>query len=212
MGTYVGRVVAVGRTTDDRVAVMYRVSSRSFPNREARLHDGAVAIVPRAGSESDIFRNPYIAYNCLRVVGDYAIVGNGSHTDPVAEKIAQGASVRDAMALALLTLDFEKDQYGTPRIAAAVRRGEGCGVLGVVRSDGIEVVRVALERGECAFVATYGMNRISADSKCSFDARTPADGAAFILGKGTFAEMTHPVVSACALECEDGFQIAVSQP
>ncbi|NIM06307.1 MAG: IMP cyclohydrolase, partial [Armatimonadetes bacterium] len=41
---YVGRIVAVGKTS--RPLVAYRVSSRSFPNRVARITDIGVAIEP----------------------------------------------------------------------------------------------------------------------------------------------------------------------
>ena len=69
---YAGRIVAVGRTRAGKLAAMYRVSSRSFPNREAQLKDNLVSIVPKKGWESDVFKNPYIAYNCARIVGDAA--------------------------------------------------------------------------------------------------------------------------------------------
>ena len=146
---YAGRIVAVGRTRAGKLAAMYRVSSRSFPNRQAQVKDNAVSIVPRKGSEDDVFKNPYIAYNCARIVGDVAIVTNGSQTDPIAEKIALGVPVRDAMASALLALDYEKDDYNTPRIAAAVAAGADWGILGVVREDGLEVCRLSLQPGEC---------------------------------------------------------------
>ncbi|MDR0932030.1 MAG: hypothetical protein LBM70_03310, partial [Victivallales bacterium] len=32
---YLGRIVAIGMTKDGKPTAMYRVSSRSFPNREA---------------------------------------------------------------------------------------------------------------------------------------------------------------------------------
>lgn len=34
---YLGRIVAIGMTPQGKAAAMYRVSSRSFPNREAVL-------------------------------------------------------------------------------------------------------------------------------------------------------------------------------
>jgi IMP cyclohydrolase len=95
---YVGRIVAVGMTRAGKAAAMYRVSSRSFPNREARLINGVVSIMPKAGFEDDLAKNPYIAYNCLRITGDIAVASNGSHTDPITEKISAGMSVRDAVA------------------------------------------------------------------------------------------------------------------
>ena len=69
---YVGRIVAVGRTPEGRNAVMYRVSSRSFPNRRTVQTPVALAVVPREGHEGDLAKNPYIAYNCLRLADDPA--------------------------------------------------------------------------------------------------------------------------------------------
>ena len=64
---YAGRIVAVGRTPGGANAVLYRVSSRSFPNRKAVDLGGRLAIVPREGHEGDVQKNPYIAYACLRI-------------------------------------------------------------------------------------------------------------------------------------------------
>ena len=41
---YVGRIVAVARTTEGSNAGLYRVSSRSFPNRTAVDNAGRLAI------------------------------------------------------------------------------------------------------------------------------------------------------------------------
>ncbi|NLF56423.1 MAG: IMP cyclohydrolase, partial [Candidatus Hydrogenedens sp.] len=110
---YVGRIVSVARTEDGRLCATYRVSSRSFPNRTAVIGGDKVSIVPKQGHEMDVYKNPYIAYNCVRIVcnGDVAVVTNGSQTDTIAEKIDQGMPARDAIALASLALDYEKDSY-----------------------------------------------------------------------------------------------------
>ena len=217
---YVGRMVAIGRNQQGRLAVMYRVSSRSFPNREAQMKENAVAIVPKKGAEADVFKNPYIAYNCLRIVtrpagapqaGLTAVASNGSQTDPIAEKIAVGMPLRDAVATSLWVLDYEKDQYNTPRIAAAVTIGAGAGFLGVVREDGFEVRRLRLEPGDCYFVATYQTNHVSWAQREEFDAADAAAGAQFILRGGVFAEMTNPVTGVCALEADGKFDIATVQ-
>ena len=93
---YIGRIVAFGRTLDGKNAAMYRVSSRSFPNRQAVISKDRIAVVPRPGAESDLAKNPYISYNCLRVAGngEWAVATNGSQTDPIAEKIDAGMNVR----------------------------------------------------------------------------------------------------------------------
>jgi IMP cyclohydrolase len=209
---YVGRIVAVGRNRTGQLAALYRVSSRSFPNREAQIKENAVAIVPKKGAEDDVFKSPYIAYNCLRVVGRTAVATNGLQTDLIAEKVAAGMPLRDAVAMSLLALDYEKDAYNTPRIAAAVTAGSDAGYLGVVREDGLDVCRIKLKPGECFFVATYEANRVSQAQRDAFDAADAREGAKFILRGGVFAEMSHAVTGVCAIEKEGRFEIAVSQP
>ena len=112
---YLGRIVAIGMTPAGKAAAMYRVSSRSFPNREAVLIGGQVAILPRAGFESDLRKNPYISYNCIRIAGEWAVATNGSQTDPIVEKIAMGIPPRDAISLGLLAMDYEKDSLDRMR-------------------------------------------------------------------------------------------------
>ena len=208
---YVGRIVAVGRNKRGQLAALYRVSSRSFPNREAQIKDNAVAIVPKKGAEGDVFKNPYIAYNCLRIAGRTAVATNGSQTDPIAEKIAAGVPVRDAFAMSLLALDYEKDSYNTPRIAAAVTSGGDAGYLGVVREDGLDVCRIKLDPGECFFVSTYETNRVSRAQRDAFDAADAREGAEFILRGGVFAEMSNAVTGVCAIEKDGRFEIAMAQ-
>ena len=208
---YVGRIVAVGRNRKGQLAALYRVSSRSYPNREAQIKDNAVVIVPKKGSEGDVFKSPYIAYNCLRIAGRTAVATNGSQTDPIAEKVAAGMPPRDAFALSLLALDYEKDSYNTPRIAAAVTAGGDAGYLGVVREDGLDVCRLKLEPGECFFVSTYETNRVSRAQRGEFDAADAREGAEFIFRGGVFAEMTNAVTGVCAIEKDGRFEIAVAQ-
>ncbi len=127
----------------------YRVSSRSFPNRKVIERDGSLTVVPTDDAEPT--DNPYVSYNCVRTVDDRGItvVGNGSHVDPVAEKLGLGYPARDALVSALFALDFEKDDYDTPRIAAVV--GADSAVVGTVRRDALLVREVE----EPTLVATY---------------------------------------------------------
>ncbi len=138
---YVGRFIVVGPETG-----AYRVSSRSFPNRKAVAHGETVTVGPTEDApETD---NPYIAYNCARVVGDTAVIGNGSQVDPIAEKIELGYPARDALAECLLALDYEKDDYDTPRIAGTIG---GESYIGIVRRNALMVREVT----EPTLVATY---------------------------------------------------------
>jgi IMP cyclohydrolase len=144
---YVGRLLLVGPDT-----AAYRVSSRSFPNRKAVERDDALTVIPTTDAQET--ENPYVSYNCVRVVesgGDgcsVAAIGNGTHVDAVAEKLGLGYPARDALALSLLAYDFEKDDYDTPRIAGVLGSES---FVGIVRRDAVVVERVE----EPTLVATY---------------------------------------------------------
>ncbi|MFA1609786.1 IMP cyclohydrolase [Halobellus rubicundus] len=138
---YIGRFVIVAPDFG-----AYRVSSRSFPNRRIADRDGTLTVGPTPDTpEND---NPYVSYNCVREGGDAVVVGNGSHVDPIAEKLDLGYPARDALATALLALDYEKDDYDTPRVAGVV--GDDS-YVGIVRRDALVVESVA----EPTLVATY---------------------------------------------------------
>ncbi|OLZ42356.1 IMP cyclohydrolase [Natrinema saccharevitans] len=191
---YVGRFVVVGPEVG-----AYRVSSRSFPNRKLTARDEALTVGPTADApETD---NPYVSYNCLRVVetptGETATFGNGSHVDPIAEKLELGYPARDALAESLLALDYEKDDYDTPRIAATIG-GDGEALIGTVRKDALLVETV----DEPTLVATYEKNAPEA-----FDFE--ADGAAAAASAAYDLEFEHAVCAAGVARTDDGFETAI---
>ena len=195
---YVGRFVVVGPEVG-----AYRVSSRSFPNRRALDRDGTVTVGPTEDArETD---NPYISYNCAQLTDRGAVIGNGSHVDPIAEKLELGYPAKDALAESLLALDFEKDDYDTPRIAGIVgltddpsASEEPTGYIGTVRRDALLVKEVS----EPTLVATY-----EEDSPTAFDLdASDAAGAARELYDHEFEHR----VCAAGVEYTDGkFETAI---
>lgn len=207
---YTGRIVAVGMNRAGEAAAMYRVSSRSFPNRETRLFSNSVAVMPRPGFEADLARNPYIAYNCLRLTENVAVVSNGSHTDPIVEKIAMGMPVRDAFALGLLAMDYEKDSFNTPRIVAAIERAGSRAWLGIVRHDALLVREFALEPGKAFYLCTYERNSPSQHNiDNAFDAASPAEACSHVIRGGVFAELENPVTAAAVMARNGAFELGV---
>lgn len=209
---YVGRIVAVGRNRAGQAAAMYRVSSRSFPNRQAVVMNQRVAIIPKPGFENDINRNPYIAYNCLRLAGNMAIVSNGSQTDPVTEKIAAGLPPRDAMASVMLAMDYEHDSLDTPRITGVISADGRCAWLAIVRKDALLVKEFALEPGQACYVCTYEKNEPgAAQHDCAFDVTSAEEACSYILQRGIFADFERPVSAAAAVAHPNGsFSIAIA--
>jgi IMP cyclohydrolase len=160
----------------------YRVSSRSFPDRVVRENEeGGYAVVPE-----DEYDNPYVAYNCMREAGGATVLGNGTHVDPVTEKVRAGYPARDALVLALLTLDYEKDDYDTPRIAGVVDP-DGASYIGTVTRDSVVVESVE----EPTMVATYEVQK---PEEVEFDV-SDAEKAA---RRAYDMEYEHPV-AACAV-------------
>jgi IMP cyclohydrolase len=185
---YVGRFIVVGPET-----AAYRVSSRSFPNRKIVERGDTLTVVPTADApETD---NPYISYNCVRPGGDAMVVGNGSHVDPIAEKLDLGYPPRDALVSGLFALDYEKDDYDTPRIAGVL--GEES-FIGIVRRDALLVRRVT----EPTIVATYEKD---APEAVDFDADTAA-GAATAAYE---ADFEHRVAAAGVARRDGEFDLAV---
>lgn len=210
---YVGRIVSVGLSEAGQLCVMYRVSSRSYPNRVIQELNGALAVLPAEGHHNDIYTSPYISYNCLRHNARYAVVGNGTQADPIFEKLESGYSMRDALASVLLAMDYEHDDYSTPRIAAIIDKDTRKAALGVVRADGIESQVFSLEPGQYRYVSTYERNQLSRENEgFGFDASDVEAAANFIMSKGHFEHYTNAVSSAAAFESLDGFDIHSSNP
>lgn len=195
---YVGRFVCIGKT-NGRLWAGYRVSSRSFPNRYAvKLNENTVAIMPK--DVKDLERSPYISYNCIKVIPGAAVVTNGSHTDPICEKIAMGYPARDALALSLLAMDYEKDSLNTPRIAAVLDKSEA--FLGIVTKEGINVSGFPVMDNECLMVATYEKTTFS---RLTVDA-TSADDVAKKMYDLTFEK---PVCAAGVYQTDRGYAMGI---
>ena len=187
---YVGRFVVVA---PDRAA--YRVSSRSFPNRRIVAREGGTTLTVGPTDDAPETDNPYIAYNCVRDVDGAVVVGNGSHVDPITEKLRLGYPARDALAESLLALDYEKDDYDTPRIAGIV--GEDS-YIGTVRKDALLVEQV----DQPTLVATY-----EEDSPTPFDLNGETPDA--IASEVYDHAFEHAVCAAGVVREEDGLSTAI---
>ena len=207
---YLGRIVAAGMTKDGKPVAAYRVSSRSFPNRTAHLANQTISIIPRKGFESDLSKNPYIAYNCVRLSGKIAVATNGSHTDPIIEKIMAGMNLRDAFALSLLAMDYEKDSLDTPRVAAGVDAATNTGVLGIVRKDAVLVRTFQLEPGKMVYVSTYEKNApCHGNLEPELVVCSAAEICDHVISGGVFAEFENPVTAAAAVWNGTDYDLAV---
>ena len=194
---YVGRIVVVGKTS--RPFVAYRVSSRSFPNRVARVTEVGAAIQPL--DPEDMKKNPYIAYNCVRVSKNGVVVSNGSHTDPIFEALEQGTAPDAALRQVLTEMGYERDDFNTPRIAGVVT--EDAGFLGIVRADGVEVAQFALVENTCRVICTYEMDHLE-EKGYPFEAAGAEGAARFVVDGGIFAGLERPI---CAAAWMDGLAV-----
>ncbi len=205
---YVGRIVVVGRSSSGRSFAAYRVSSRSFPNRRAEIRGSSTLISPL--NPADLARNPYIAYNCIRVLDDAAVVANGTQADMIAERIEDGQKPLDAIALCLVAFGYERDELDTPRLAGAAQ-GERA-YLGIARRGEFRVKEFSLKEGDAFMVATY--------EKTDFEQTALGGDSAAALARGAFElNFERPVCAAAALALPEGreiegsgFELAVYNP
>ena len=166
---------------------------------------------PSPAFESDIHKSPYIAYTCLRLAGTCAVVGNGSHTDPIAEKLAGGMGMRDALTAVLSGLDSNTTtsaRRGSPVSLTSTRE------VAPWRRFAGRAVGPAFElpAGQALYVATYERDTPGLDL-CdeSFDVDTAEQACRYVLAEGVFADFERPVLAACALQSDEGFAVASVQ-
>lgn len=192
---YVGRFIVVGSGIG-----AYRVSSRSFPNRRITDRNGTLTVGPTPDAPET--ENPYIAYNCLRrargngATSASVVIGNGSHVDPITEKLELGYPARDAIAESLLALDYEKDDHDTPRIGGVIGACES--YIGTVRRDAILVRAV----DEPTLVATYERD---SPEPFALEAETAREAAR----EGYEHEFEHPVCAAGVTVVGDTIETAI---
>lgn len=116
---YPGRGIALGRSADNRRAVMiYFIMGRSENSRNRVFEQTADGIRTKAFDESRMTDPSLIIYHPVRVVEGTTIVTNGDQTDTIADAYRQGVG----FVRALRTREFEPDGPNfTPRISGAVR-------------------------------------------------------------------------------------------
>jgi len=201
---YVGRIVAIGRS-EERSFAAYRVSSRSFPNRRAEVRGRSILVSPL--DPADLARNPYIAYNCVRISGETAVVANGTQADMIMERIEDGGKPLDALAISLVAYGYERDELDTPRIAGVVRAKMGW--LGIARKEEFRVRQFDLKEDAAYMVATY--------EKTDFEAAAIGGPSAEEIARQAYdLPLERPVCGAAALalppEQGPGYDLAVYNP
>ncbi len=210
---YVGRIIGAGRTASGQLALAYRVSSRSFPNRDALRKGDSVCIVPRAGSADAASESPYIAYECLLWSERYVVASNGTQTRPIFERLKAGNSIRDALVAVLAGLDREFDAYDTPRICAVGDRTSGAIYLGSVCADALSVIPVDVSAGEMAYISTYGGPLPGGGQiDTAFTATTAAKTCDHVIGGSLFARFERPVCATALLCLGNDMDVAVLNP
>ncbi len=186
---YIGRLLVIAPAIG-----AYRVSSRSFPHRKMVRREEAIAVIPTADAEPT--DNPYVSYHCMRRGGHHVAIGNGSHVDPIAEKLEMGYPSRDALVTALHAMDFEKDDYDTPRIAGVLDGSTAS--IGIVRREALRVESVE----EPTLVATYEED---APTPIGVDWSTATEAA-----RGAYAlEYEHPICALGVTVNEDGVDTGI---
>ena len=129
---YPGRGILIGRSADDRKAVIvYFIMGRSANSRNRIFETTEDGIRTRAFDESKMEDPSLIIYHPVRCLKNgITVVTNGDQTDTVKEFIEQGKCYRHA----LLSRTFEPDGPNwTPRISG-ILKPDGCYNLSILKS------------------------------------------------------------------------------
>jgi len=118
---YPGRGIMLGRTADDKSAVIvYFIMGRSENSRNRVFEVTEDGIRTKAFDESKMTDPSLIIYHPVRVVGDKVVVTNGDQTDTIRDYLVKG----EDMEAALETREFEPDGPNwTPRISGQLCLG-----------------------------------------------------------------------------------------
>jgi len=206
---YVGRIVGVGRSRKGDLIAAYRVSSRSFPNRNVEKLGDTMRIVAQEGSADAASDSPYIAYECLIWNSRFAVVSNGTHTRPIYERLRAGNAPRDAIVSVLVGLDREFDQQDTPRICGLVDLAENRLWLGSITATSLSVIPIEARPGQLAYITTYEFplprtEQIDQD----FDAVDPDAVCSHITRESVFSQFEKPVCAASWIGSASGHKTA----
>ncbi|CAI1493818.1 IMP cyclohydrolase [Thermococcus nautili] len=147
--TYTGRTLGVGLMRGKPFA-FYLLCSRSFPRRRAIVRENAVYIENLTKTD-----NPYVSYPVVRLLSEYAVVTNGLQTDFIAQAL-EWESPKKALIHVLDALDYERDEYSTPRIAGIIGT-DGKGWLGFAGKEEFWVRELELREGKAFVTATYNL-------------------------------------------------------
>ena len=129
--TYPGRCVMLGRSADNKSAVIaYAIMGRSENSRNRIFEETEDGIRTRAFDESKMTDPSLIIYHPVRKVGDVIVVTNGDQTDTVRDGLVAGKSYIEA----LRTRQFEPDPDNyTPRISGVLAK-DGSFCLSILKS------------------------------------------------------------------------------
>ncbi|MBO8175105.1 MAG: IMP cyclohydrolase [Thermococcus sp.] len=192
---YVGRMLGVG-LKEGKPFAFYRVSSRSFPNRTAKLRGDEVVVLNLTGTT-----NPYVSYTAVKIFRDYAVVSNGSHTTFIAHAL-EWEKPKKALIHVLDAMDYERDALNTPRIAGIIQRDKDEAFLGFAGKDEFWVKRVKLNEGKAFFTATYNVESVET---LSLDFKDENDLAERVLD----LKFAHPVLAIGVVDFGDKFKIGI---
>ena len=128
---YPGRGILLGRSADDRYAVIaYFIMGRSVNSRNRVFTETEDGIRTEAYDPSKMEDPSLIIYHPVRVFYGQTIVTNGDQTDTIRDSLAEGHCFRHA----LMTREFEPDGPNyTPRISGIVAE-DGSYKLSILKS------------------------------------------------------------------------------
>ncbi len=206
---YIGRFVAGGQLGDSSIALVYRVSSRLFPNRRIAIGEGSASVLPT--DETAVTDNPYVSYVCARWTDTIAAVSNGSHTDPIFERLIDGVPAKEAISFCLGAVGYERDDYNTPRVVAVADLERGEMWFGIVAADRLHVQSAPMIAGKLWLLATNELHDAVAHAR-PVSATSAVEVADDVVAGPGWNDLEYPVAALALKGGVRGWTTALSHP
>lgn len=154
---YPGRVIVIGRLSDEIMIQLYAIMGRSENSRNRRFVQDGNIVRTEAIDPAKVEDPSLIIYNAMRewcgdIFGDSFIVSNGHQTDTIYDNLAQNAY---SFPASQMEWSFEPDEPNyTPRISAMTRMDGTAMISTLTRGPDGECQRTLYEYD--AIPAGYG--------------------------------------------------------
>ncbi|MHA1238837.1 MAG: IMP cyclohydrolase [Candidatus Odinarchaeia archaeon] len=150
---YVGRTLVIGQSECGELLLGYLLYSKTHKNRIIKnVENGFRVALINGVDESRV-----LEYECIRLLNEHLVVGNGIHVKVIEEKLKNGENMFNAVSKGLIEVGAISDKYDSARVTAVTNSKEI--VMGVISKEKFKVEKLPLNSGILYYLSAYNLTR-----------------------------------------------------